>query len=85
MVKLIPTKGHTIDHFSVHVGKPNNNAIITGDMVHSPIRTRYPELVHFVDYDGKQGVESRRKVFERFVDPPHSCARRISLRRPLDA
>jgi len=70
LVKLIPTPGHTIDHFSVHVGKPGKDAVITGDMIHSPIQARYPELVHFVDYDGKQGAETRRKLFERFVDTP---------------
>jgi len=69
-IKLIPTPGHTIDHFSVHVGKPGRDAIITGDVVHSPIQARYPELVHFVDYDGKLGVQSRRTLFERFVDTP---------------
>jgi len=54
----------------VHVGKPGHDAVITGDMIHSPIQARYPELVHFVDYDGNQGVQSRRKVFERIVDTP---------------
>src|SRR3990170_3875213 len=70
LVQLIPTPGHTIDHFSVHVGKPGQDAVITGDMIHSPIQARYPEVVHFVDYDGKQGVQSRRKVFDRFTDTP---------------
>ena len=69
-VRLIPTPGHTVDHFSVHVGIPGQDAVITGDVVHSPIQARYPELVHFVDYDGKQGVQSRRNLFERFADTP---------------
>ena len=30
IVKLIPTPGHTIDHFSVQVGKPGADAVITG-------------------------------------------------------
>jgi glyoxylase-like metal-dependent hydrolase (beta-lactamase superfamily II) len=68
LVKLLPTPGHTIDHFSVQVGKPGQDAIITGDMIHSPIQARYPELVHFVDYDPQEGVRSRRKVFERVCD-----------------
>jgi glyoxylase-like metal-dependent hydrolase (beta-lactamase superfamily II) len=70
LVNLIPTPGHTVDHLSVHVGKPGQDALITGDMIHSPIQARYPELVHFIDYDGKQRAQSRRKVFERFVDTP---------------
>jgi glyoxylase-like metal-dependent hydrolase (beta-lactamase superfamily II) len=70
VVRLIPTPGHTIDHFSVHVGKPGNDAVITGDVIHSPIQARYPELVHFVDYDGRLGAQSRRTLFERLVDTP---------------
>jgi glyoxylase-like metal-dependent hydrolase (beta-lactamase superfamily II) len=52
------------------VGKPGQDAVITGDMIHSPIQARYPELVHFIDYDAKQGAETRRKLFGRFVDTP---------------
>ena len=64
LVQLIPTPGHTIDHFSVHVGKPGQDALITGDMIHSPIQARYPELGMRADYDSQQAGESRRKVFE---------------------
>lgn len=68
VVQLIPTPGHTIDHFSVHVGKPGEDALITGDMIHSPIQARYPELGMRADYDSKQAGISRRKIFERFCD-----------------
>ena len=34
-VQLIPSPGHTFDHYSVLVGKPGQDALITGDMVHS--------------------------------------------------
>jgi glyoxylase-like metal-dependent hydrolase (beta-lactamase superfamily II) len=68
LVQFIPTPGHTIDHFSVHVGKPGQDALITGDMIHSPIQARYPELGMRSDYDSKQAGASRRKVFERFCE-----------------
>jgi glyoxylase-like metal-dependent hydrolase (beta-lactamase superfamily II) len=68
LVQLIPTPGHTIDHFSVHVGKSGQDALIAGDMIHSPIQARYPELGMRADYDSKQAGVSRRKVFERFCD-----------------
>jgi glyoxylase-like metal-dependent hydrolase (beta-lactamase superfamily II) len=67
-VQLIPTPGHTIDHYSVHVGKPGTDAVITGDMIHSPIQARYPELGMRADYDSKLAGESRRKLFGRFCD-----------------
>ena len=33
LVTLIPTPGHTIDHYSVQVGKPGADAVIAGDMI----------------------------------------------------
>jgi glyoxylase-like metal-dependent hydrolase (beta-lactamase superfamily II) len=68
VVKLFPTPGHTIDHFSVHVGKPGADAVIGGDMIHSPIQARYPELCMRADYDRDQGGRSRRSLFERLCD-----------------
>jgi len=68
LVELIPTPGHTIDHYSVHVGKAGQDALITGDMIHSPLQARYPELGMRADYDSRQAGESRRKVFDRFCD-----------------
>ncbi len=67
-VRLIPTPGHSIDHFSVQVGKSGQDAIITGDMIHSPIQARYPELGMRADYDSKQAGQSRRQLFERVCD-----------------
>ncbi len=68
LVKLMPTPGHTIDHYSVRVGKPGHDAIITGDMVHSPIQLRYPEMGMVSDYNTKQGGETRRRVFGEVCD-----------------
>ena len=70
LVTLIPTPGHTIDHYSVQVGKPGADAVITGDMIHSPLQARYPELGMMSDYDFKQAGESRRELFGRFCDTP---------------
>lgn len=67
-VRLIPTPGHTIDHYSVHIGKPGADAVITGDMIHSPIQARYPEIGMRVDYDSKLAGQSRRNLFGRFCD-----------------
>ena len=73
-ISLISTPGHTVDHFSVYVGKSGADAVITGDMVHSPIQIRYPELGMRVDHDSKQAGESRRALFGRFCDTStHIC------------
>ena len=67
-VRCIPTPGHTIDHFSVHVGAAGADAVITGDMIHSPIQARYPELGMMADYSSEQAGRSRRELFGRFAD-----------------
>jgi glyoxylase-like metal-dependent hydrolase (beta-lactamase superfamily II) len=67
-VRLIPTPGHTIDHFSVLVGEAGKDALITGDMIHSPIQARYPELGMRADYDVVQGGATRRKIFGCYCD-----------------
>jgi glyoxylase-like metal-dependent hydrolase (beta-lactamase superfamily II) len=68
LIELIPTPGHSIDHFSVLAGKAGQDAFFTGDMIHSPIQARYPELGMFADYDSKQAGVSRRTVLERYCD-----------------
>ena len=49
-------------------GKPGADAVITGDMVHSPLQARYPELGMMSDYDSAQAGVSRRELFGRFCD-----------------
>jgi len=68
LVTLIPTPGHTVDHYSVHVGKPGADAVIAGDMIHSPLQARYPELGMMADYDSGLAGKSRRELFGRFCD-----------------
>jgi glyoxylase-like metal-dependent hydrolase (beta-lactamase superfamily II) len=68
LVKLIPTPGHTVDHYSVQVGKRGADTIITGDMVHSPLQIRYPEIGMFADYNSKQACETRYRLFEQICE-----------------
>jgi glyoxylase-like metal-dependent hydrolase (beta-lactamase superfamily II) len=68
LVTLIPTPGHTIDHYSVRVGRPGADAIVTGDMIHSPLQARFPELGMMADYDSKQAGQSRRSLFGQVCD-----------------
>jgi glyoxylase-like metal-dependent hydrolase (beta-lactamase superfamily II) len=67
-VLLLPTPGHTIDHYSVRIGKPGADAVIGGDMIHSPLQARYPELCMRADYDRAQGGVSRRTLFGQISD-----------------
>ncbi|HKM65272.1 MAG TPA: MBL fold metallo-hydrolase [Acidisphaera sp.] len=70
LVRLVPTPGHTIDHFSVQVGHRAADAIITGDMVHSPLQVRLPEVGMMSDYDSAQAGATRRSLFGQYCDTP---------------
>ncbi len=66
-IGLIATPGHTIDHCSVHLDRSGHQALITGDMIHSPIQARYPELGMMSDYDSAEAGRTRRQIFGRFA------------------
>jgi glyoxylase-like metal-dependent hydrolase (beta-lactamase superfamily II) len=72
-IRLSPTPGHTPDHFAVCAGKGGDAAVFPGDLIHSPIQARYPELVMRVDTDRDQAVRMRRNFFERYCDTDTSC------------
>jgi glyoxylase-like metal-dependent hydrolase (beta-lactamase superfamily II) len=72
-VRLLPTPGHTPDHFSVCLGRGRDDAIITGDVLHSPLQARYPELSMRVDFDRKQAAVTRRSLLERCCDTGTLC------------
>jgi glyoxylase-like metal-dependent hydrolase (beta-lactamase superfamily II) len=72
-IRLTPTPGHTPDHFAVRAGRGRDEAVFTGDLIHSPIQARYPELVMRVDTDRDQAVATRRAFFERYCDTDTLC------------
>ncbi|HLY46370.1 MAG TPA: MBL fold metallo-hydrolase [Stellaceae bacterium] len=72
-IRLMPTPGHTPDHFAVCAGRGRDQAVFTGDLIHSPIQARYPELVMRVDTDRDQAVATRRRFFERYCDTDTLC------------
>lgn len=72
-IRLLPTPGHTIDHFAVVLGKTGKDAVITGDLIHSPLQAKYPELAMRLDYDPKQGIETRRRFLESYCETSTLC------------
>jgi glyoxylase-like metal-dependent hydrolase (beta-lactamase superfamily II) len=73
LVSLIPTPGHTIDHYAVQLGPRGKDAVITGDLIHSPLQAKYPDLSMRVDYDPQQGIATRRKFLETYCDTSTLC------------
>jgi glyoxylase-like metal-dependent hydrolase (beta-lactamase superfamily II) len=72
-IRLMPTPGHTPDHFAVCAGKGKDQAVFTGDLIHSPLQAKYLDLVMRVDTDRAQGCATRRNFFERYCDTDTLC------------
>ncbi len=72
-VRLIPTPGHTPDHFAVELGRGETAAILTGDLIHSPLQARHPELSMRADTDPEQGSKTRRSFLERVCEGRTLC------------
>jgi glyoxylase-like metal-dependent hydrolase (beta-lactamase superfamily II) len=72
-VRLLPTPGHTPDHFAVELGRGRAMAVITGDLLHSPIQAKHPEIQMRIDVDPEQAVRTRRGFLERFCDTDTLC------------
>jgi glyoxylase-like metal-dependent hydrolase (beta-lactamase superfamily II) len=67
-VRLTPTPGHTPDHYAVELGKGETIAVLSGDLIHSPLQARYPELSMRADSDQAQSAVTRRKFLECHCD-----------------
>lgn len=72
-VRLIPTPGHTPGHVAVAFGRGRDDGVVTGDLVHSPLQARYPEISPVFDVDPKQAAATRRAFFERYCDTDTLC------------
>ena len=67
-VWLEPSPGHTPDHFSVRLKSQGANAVMTGDMMHSPIQCVHPEWIPWPDWDPEQAIATRRSCLETWAD-----------------
>jgi glyoxylase-like metal-dependent hydrolase (beta-lactamase superfamily II) len=72
-VRLMPTPGHTIDHFAVAVGRGRVESVFTGDLIHSPLQARFPHIQMRLDHDPVQGVATRKTFLETFCDTDTVC------------
>jgi len=67
-VRFQPTPGHTPDHFAVQLGRGGAKAVVCGDLIHSPLQARYPEISMRADYDPEQAAKTRRHFLESTCD-----------------
>jgi glyoxylase-like metal-dependent hydrolase (beta-lactamase superfamily II) len=72
-VRLLSTPGHTDGHVSLCFGRQRDDVVMTGDLIHVPLQTRYPELSFARDKDPAQAAATRRAFLERYCDTPTLC------------
>ena len=72
-VRILPTPGHTPGHVAFTLGRGKDDAVFSGDLMHSPLQTRYPELSVKFDVDQAQAAVTRRNFLERYCDTDTLC------------
>jgi glyoxylase-like metal-dependent hydrolase (beta-lactamase superfamily II) len=72
-VRILPTPGHTPGHVAFTLGRGKDDAVLCGDLMHTPLQTRYPELSAKFDADPKQAATTRRSFLERYCDSDTLC------------
>lgn len=65
-----PTPGHTPGHTSIHISSGGVDAVITGDMIHTPLQFAYPALTVSADENADKGRETRLAFMKRYADTP---------------
>jgi glyoxylase-like metal-dependent hydrolase (beta-lactamase superfamily II) len=73
LVWLTPTPGHTPGHVAVCFGRDGARGVISGDLMHSPLQARYPELSAVFDVDPAQAAVTRRAFLEHYCDSGALC------------
>jgi glyoxylase-like metal-dependent hydrolase (beta-lactamase superfamily II) len=69
-IRLIPTPGHTPGHVSVYIASEEQEAVITGDMMHHPLQLAMPARHASFDMDKETGAKTRVEFVERFQERP---------------
>jgi glyoxylase-like metal-dependent hydrolase (beta-lactamase superfamily II) len=72
-VRILPTPGHTPGHSAFRLGRGKDNAVFSGDLVHSPLQALYPEMSMKFDVDPAAAAKTRRSFLERYCDTDTLC------------
>lgn len=67
-VWLEPTPGHTPDHFAVRLASAGANAVVGGDLMHSPVQCAHPEWRARPDFDPAMARATRRQFMETHAE-----------------
>ena len=72
-VRILAAPGHTPGHVAFAFGRGRGDAVVSGDLMHSPLQARYPELSMKFDVDQAQAARTRCNFLERYCDADTLC------------
>lgn len=61
---LEPAVGHTPGHVAVGFSSRGHQAVMCGDLIHSPLQCVYPQWRYWADYDSEVAITTRRRFLE---------------------
>jgi glyoxylase-like metal-dependent hydrolase (beta-lactamase superfamily II) len=67
-IRFDSTPGHTPGHVSVVVESAGERAVITGDMIHTPVQIADVGRSSMFDFDQRAAAETRARFLERYSD-----------------
>ncbi len=72
-LRILPTPGHTPGHIAFAFGRAKDDAVFVGDMMHTPLQLRHPELSPRFDVDPAQAAVTRKNFLEHYCDTDTLC------------
>ena len=69
-IRLESTPGHTPDHVAIALTSKGERAVMSGDLMHSPVQCRHPEWAAAPDWDPTVAALTRRSFLERYCETP---------------
>ena len=70
-IAFIPTPGHTPGHVSIEITDGADRAVITGDVMHTPVQCLRPACNFAFDADKRLAVASRKSFLEQASEGGH--------------
>jgi glyoxylase-like metal-dependent hydrolase (beta-lactamase superfamily II) len=67
-IRFDPTTGHTPGHVSVVIESAGERAVITGDMIHTPVQVAEVGRSSAFDYDQAEAATTRQSFLQRYAD-----------------
>ena len=67
-VWLQSTPGHTAGHVAIHLFSQDKHAVMTGDLMHSPVQCPHPQWSPVFDTDKKLAAKTRSQFLDQHCD-----------------